>query len=152
MERLMAKKKVMDETKNHPITLMLFNSSNDRNLTKDFRASEFFCPCCKYALIDLEMIVVVQKIREFLAKTVTVNSGWRCPKHNEAIGGAEFSVHLRGGAADLTWSTAKRDLKSEVFRNIIRKIPGIKGIGWGKTFLHIDVWMERTGLIEWSYL
>ena len=145
-------KKGTTKVKNDFNHLMLFTLSNDRNLTKNFRASEFLCPCCKTALIDVEMVVVVQAIRDFLDKTVTVNSGWRCPTHNKEVGGAEFSVHLRGGAADLTWSTAKRDLKSEMFRNIIRKIPGIKGIGWGKSFMHIDVWHERTGLVEWSYL
>ena len=36
-----------------------------------------------------------------LGKPITVNSGYRCPKHNRAIGGATTSQHLRGEAADV---------------------------------------------------
>ena len=35
-------------------------------------------------------------------KPITVNSGYRCPKLNDAVGGAKNSQHMRGEAADIT--------------------------------------------------
>jgi uncharacterized protein YcbK (DUF882 family) len=132
--------------------LILINEKNNRRLHTNFMAYDFRCACCGYALINLDMVIVAQHVRNLVNRVVLVNSGWRCPRHNDEIGGADYSTHIRGDAADLTWSNAKKDLVNPEFRALIRKIPGLKGIGWGKTFLHIDVWEERKGLIEWSYL
>ena len=42
--------------------------------------------------------------REKLGKPITVNSGYRCRHHNEAVGGAVKSQHMAGEAADITCS------------------------------------------------
>ena len=44
---------------------------------------------------------VLQPVREYYARPVTVNSGYRGPALNEAIGGASSSQHCRGQAADI---------------------------------------------------
>ena len=49
------------------------------------------------ALID----VVLDPAREALGKPVVVNSGFRCPLHNKAVGGACNSQHVKGEAADI---------------------------------------------------
>jgi len=134
------------------MSLIIVNKDNDRKLHKNFMAYDFRCPCCGYALINLEMVIVAQHVRNLVNRVVLVNSGWRCPRHNAEINGADYSTHMLGDAADLTWANIKPMLLDPEFRAKIRKIPGLKGIGWGKTFLHIDVWSERKGLVEWSYL
>lgn len=36
-----------------------------------------------------------------LGKPIYVNSGYRCPRHNAAVGGVPNSQHMRGEAADI---------------------------------------------------
>jgi uncharacterized protein YcbK (DUF882 family) len=44
---------------------------------------------------------VLEKIRIHFGRPVTVNSGYRGPKLNKAIGGAKNSQHMTGQAADI---------------------------------------------------
>lgn len=44
---------------------------------------------------------VLDPLREKYGKPIRVNSGYRCPKHNLAVGGASRSQHLLGEAADI---------------------------------------------------
>lgn len=44
---------------------------------------------------------VLEKIRIHFGRPVTVNSGYRGPKLNKAIGGAKSSQHMTGQAADI---------------------------------------------------
>ena len=44
---------------------------------------------------------VLDPARERLGKAVTVNSGFRCPVHNKAVGGVYNSQHVSGLAADV---------------------------------------------------
>ena len=41
-------------------------------------------------------------LRAAWGKPIRVNSGYRCPKLNKAVGGAANSSHMRGQAADIT--------------------------------------------------
>ena len=43
----------------------------------------------------------LDKIREKLGKPILVNSGFRCPMLNKAVGGVNSSQHVKGEAADL---------------------------------------------------
>lgn len=44
---------------------------------------------------------VLDPLREKYAKPIQVNSGYRCPKHNLAVGGTTQSQHMKGEAADI---------------------------------------------------
>lgn len=44
---------------------------------------------------------VLQPLRDSLAATVIVESGYRCKKLNEMVGGVETSQHRKGEAADI---------------------------------------------------
>lgn len=43
---------------------------------------------------------VLEPVRELLGKPIVVNSGFRCPIHNVAVGGVANSQHVRGEACD----------------------------------------------------
>lgn len=43
---------------------------------------------------------VLEPARERLGKPIIVNSGFRCPVHNAAVGGVTNSQHVRGEACD----------------------------------------------------
>jgi zinc D-Ala-D-Ala carboxypeptidase len=44
---------------------------------------------------------ILEKVRVHFGRQVTVNSGYRGPKLNKAIGGAKNSQHMTGQAADI---------------------------------------------------
>ena len=50
---------------------------------------------------------VLDPLREMYGKAITVNSGYRCPKLNAAVGGA----HMRGEAADITAGSKEENKK-----------------------------------------
>ena len=44
---------------------------------------------------------VLQPVRDHFGKPVVINSGYRCPKLNKAIGSSSKSQHTKGEAADI---------------------------------------------------
>ena len=44
---------------------------------------------------------VLDPIREEWGGPIIVNSGYRCPELNKAVGGAQYSYHMKGMAADI---------------------------------------------------
>lgn len=48
---------------------------------------------------------LLDPIRAAWGAPIAVNSGYRCPKLNAAVGGASTSQHLRGEAADISVGT-----------------------------------------------
>ena len=44
---------------------------------------------------------VLQPVRDHYARPVVINSGYRCPKLNKAIGSSSKSQHIKGMAADI---------------------------------------------------
>lgn len=50
---------------------------------------------------------VLQPLRDKLGKPVEINSGFRCPELNKAVGGSSNSQHMAGEAADIRVDDAK---------------------------------------------
>lgn len=44
---------------------------------------------------------VLQPLRDSLGRAIFVNSGYRCPRVNQAVGGSPSSQHLLGQSADI---------------------------------------------------
>lgn len=61
------------------------------------------------AIDNLHRLVVqtLDPARQMLGMPIFVNSGYRSPQLNKAVGGAKNSYHLQGRAADIT--TGNRD-------------------------------------------
>lgn len=61
-----------------------------------------------WAVDNLRALVarVLDPARRLLHGPITVNSGYRCPRLNAAVGGADRSYHKKGRAADLTTGSA----------------------------------------------
>ena len=87
------------------------------NLSKYLTTSEFKCKCCGalppdlYAEEGLEDIYATffgafDDIREMFGKAIPINSGYRCAKHNAAVGGEPLSVHTFGLALDMDCKNA----------------------------------------------
>jgi uncharacterized protein YcbK (DUF882 family) len=130
---------------------LIFNGNNHRSLSRNLTSKECACPCCGYAIVNVDTVIAFEAIRKIVGKPLKVNSWYRCPKHNDTEKGAEYSKHLIGVAADLDWEGAETDLADTEFRNKIRAVNNVRGIGWGKGFMHVDTDEARPHLVEWRY-
>lgn len=54
---------------------------------------------------------VLDPLREWYEKPITVNSGYRSPKLNTAVGGSKTSQHMKGEAADITAGSKEENKK-----------------------------------------
>ncbi len=81
---------------------------------KFFSEREFACKCCGQLPPSMRANIValvenvLDPLREKYGKPIVVNSGYRCPKHNLAVGGVVNSQHMKGEAADLCCADNKR--------------------------------------------
>ena len=72
-----------------------------RQLSPSFRVREFACKGSDVVLIDDELVVLLQCIREHFGKPVTITSGYRTAAYNATLPGAsKNSQHIQGRAAD----------------------------------------------------
>ena len=104
-------------------------------LSSNFNLQEFECKCgkCKNTIVDAQLVNSLQKIRDKYKKPVIINSGYRCAKHNSAVGGVSNSQHTKGKAADIVIKGVEPKEVAAYAASI-----GVKGIGVYKTFTHID--------------
>lgn len=91
----------------------------------------------------------LQKVREVLGEPIHINSGYRSPSHNTAIGGVSNSQHLTGKAADITMKnfTAK-DLVLVLERMINTGELQQGGLGLYNGFVHYDIRGQRA---RWNF-
>ena len=62
---------------------------------------------------------VLQPVREHFGKSVTVNSAYRSPESNAAVGGSKTSDHCKGMAADIEIAgVANADLAQWIMANL----------------------------------
>lgn len=54
---------------------------------------------------------VLDPLREWYGKPITVNSGFRSPALNKAVGGSATSDHMQGRAADITGGSPAENKK-----------------------------------------
>lgn len=86
------------------------------------------------ALVD----TVLDPLRRAWGKPILVNSGYRCPALNNAVGGKASSQHLRGEAADITTGSPQSN-KQLYDLAISLRLPIDQLIGErGYTWLHIS--------------
>ncbi|MCQ2231410.1 MAG: D-Ala-D-Ala carboxypeptidase family metallohydrolase [Paludibacteraceae bacterium] len=71
-------------------------------------------------IAHLKMLVenVLDPLREAWGKPLHVNSGYRCPDLNRAIGGAKTSDHMYGNAADITTIHSNRSERIRMNRQL----------------------------------
>lgn len=115
------------------------------NISANFKRSEFKCNCgvCDFDTVDVELINVLQDIRDHFNNSVKVTSGNRCFNYNKSVGGADNSYHVRGRAVDIQVSNVQ---PQEVYNYLDNKYPNKFGLGSYSTFTHIDT---RSGKGRW---
>ena len=117
----------------------VYSKSKDgnKNLSANFKVKEFACKDNSDPIfISPELVEVLQKIRSHFGKPVTINSAYRTPTHNKKEGGATYSQHLYGTAADIVVSGVKPK-EVAAFAETLLVCTG--GIGIYAGFTHVDV-------------
>lgn len=108
-------------------------------LSRSFRAKEFACKDGTDPLfVDSELVQVLQAIRDHFGAPVVITSGYRTAAHNRAVGGAVYSQHQYGRAADIRVSGVPVEQLAAYAETLL---PGTGGIGRypAKGFVHVDV-------------
>lgn len=114
--------------------------------SKDFTCEEMMCSCgCGLAAMDKDFMYALQMLRDLASWPIMVNSGFRCRKYNEEVGGAANSYHIRGMAADIVIQGFTVPEMYELARQVWVFKHG--GIGCYKNFIHID---SRVGKKRWQ--
>ncbi len=65
------------------------------------------------------VVNVLQPLRNAYGKPITVNSGYRCPALNKAVGGSTTSSHMKGEAADITGGSKE---ENKVLFELVKKL------------------------------
>lgn len=106
-------------------------------LSKNFTVKEFACSDgTDTVFISLALVNLLQKIRDHFGKAVIINSAYRTEAHNKSIGGATYSQHKYGLAADIHINGVT---PKEIAAYVETLLPTSGGIGIYKSFVHIDV-------------
>jgi zinc D-Ala-D-Ala carboxypeptidase len=80
-------------------------------LSAHFDSEEFRCPDCGVAHVEPELVSKLEQLRHAIGdKPLQITSGYRCRKHNKAVGGAPDSQHCLGTAADVAAEIPYADL------------------------------------------
>lgn len=121
------------------MTIKAYSKAKDGNtkLSANFKVREFACTDGSDPIfIDTELVKVLQKVRNHFGKSVTINSAYRTPTKNKAVGGETYSQHLYGKAADIKVNGVTPKKVAEYANTLL---PNKGGIGTYQTFTHIDV-------------
>lgn len=93
----------------------------------------------RLALVNL-CAKLLQPLRDAYGKPIHINSGYRCPELNKAVGGVPTSQHQRGEAADLSIDGKAGDLLELIEEN---HLPFDQAILYRKrNFLHVSLRLE----------
>lgn len=121
------------------IVINAYSKAKDGNtkLSQNFKVKEFACKDGSDPIfIAPELVKILQSIRTHFGKTVTINSAYRTANYNKKVGGATYSQHCYGTAADIKVSGVSPKKVAEYAETLLSNKGGI---GIYSSFTHIDV-------------
>jgi zinc D-Ala-D-Ala carboxypeptidase len=112
---------------------------------RHFSIRELSCPCSRHCrgeyFHDPEFLDALEKLRTQVG-LLKINSGHRCREHNREVGGVRDSMHVRAIAADISLKGHSRKQLAKAAHEA-----GFQGIGYARTYLHVDLGPKRA----WTY-
>ena len=118
----------------------IVDTDGNVKLARHFKVSEFKCKDgSPIVFIDDYLYTVLDILRHKLGKPVVITSGYRTPEWNKKCGGAKYSYHMRGMAADIRVDGISA---KELAKKLDEIVPEKCGIIVYKSWVHFDV---RTG-------
>ncbi len=116
-------------------------------MAKYFNKDEFKCACCSEVVLSEVLLNRLDRAREIAGIPFSINSGYRCAAHNEAIGSSATSSHVNGYAADISATTGHH--RFLIIDACIKA--GFNRIGIHKSFIHVDVDPNKSAKVAWMY-
>lgn len=119
------------------IQCYIMDTDANEKVGKYFKVREFASKDgSQVVFIDSYLVSILDILRNKVGKPVYINSGYRTPTRNKEVGGAKYSYHMRGMAADIR-------VEGMTARQIANKLNAIVpeecGIIVYKSWVHFDV-------------
>lgn len=119
-----------------------FNKNTpDVQITTNFRLHEFLTKNTKnsFTRINANIIAEVQELRDIFGSAIGISSSYRSPEYNRSVNGETSSQHILGNALD----TYPINGNLAGWKKVITENKKSGGIGYYKTFVHIDTGRTR---------
>ena len=98
--------------------------------------------------MDIEFMVRVERAREKAGVPFIINSGIRCPLHNNRVSNTGFNgPHTTGKALDI--ATPNSNSRFIIRRELIKE--GFHRFGSHPSFIHVDDSPDHPPEVEWWY-
>lgn len=115
------------------------SKNGNLKLSENFCVKEFACKDGSDTIkIDLDLIPLIQRYRNYVETGVYFNSAYRTPSYNKKVGGATNSYHVKGQALDIPFLNSYKYLTSREKMCAFFNTLGVKGIIIYPTFIHVD--------------
>ena len=85
---------------------------------------------------DIVCSLMNGELRHQIGRPVYINSGYRTPSHNKKVGGAKYSYHMYGMAADIRAEGIEPKM---LYDYLDTMLDGWGGLELHNTFVHVDV-------------
>ena len=111
-----------------------------------FSPQEIACRGTGKLMVDERAMDMLQALRDEIGKPMILNSAYRSPEHNRAVGGATRSKHLEGIAFD-----CRMDNHDPHQFEAAARAKGFTGFGYypKSRFMHIDTGPARSWGTHW---
>nr|DAW36836.1 MAG TPA: peptidase [Microviridae sp.] len=118
------------------IECYIIDTDANKKIGQHFKVKEFACKDGSQAVfIDSHLVSILDILRNQIGKPVIINSGYRTPTRNKAVGGAKYSYHIRGMAADIRVNGMS---PKELANKLNKIVPNECGIIVYKSWVHFD--------------
>lgn len=118
-------------------------------MSKYFKDVEFVKanPSCRIEQMDEAFLALMDRVRELAGIPLVVNSAYRSKSWEMMHGRNGTSAHCKGRALDLRCNTSQNR-----FKIVTAAITaGVKRIGIGKAFIHLDNDASLPQRVIWDY-
>lgn len=115
----------------------IMDTDANEKVGQHFKVREFACKDgSPIVFIDDYLVTILDILRTKIQKPVIITSGYRTPALNKNVGGAAYSYHMRGMAADIKVNGMN---PKDVAKELDKIMPNNGGIIVYKSWVHFDV-------------
>lgn len=123
------------------IKAYVVEEQGNEQITDHFKVKEFACKDkTPIVFVDKNLANILEIARKKIDKPIIITSGYRTTRHNQNMGGAKYSYHTRGMAADIKADGMTPKNLAKVLDSIV---PNSGGIIVYNSWVHFDTRKEK---------